>query len=99
VSKNPKDHRDWTLKEVEEDPNGYLAAQGTYHEEKKREREERAHQDDLERFTETFVAAGGEERDAEAAFRAHRNKQAAEAAARADGAAAEQVRRGITSTI
>jgi hypothetical protein len=27
MSRNPRDHREWTNKEVEADPQGYLAAQ------------------------------------------------------------------------
>jgi hypothetical protein len=99
MTKNPTDHRDWTLEEVEEDPNGYLSAQATYHEERAEALERRAHEDDLERFTETFVAAGGEKRDAEAAFRAHRRERAAEAAARADSAVAEMTRRQLTERL
>ncbi len=62
MTKNPRDHREWTLEEVEEDSAGYLAAQAIYHEDREKAAEQRAYEDDLERFTEAFVAAGGEQR-------------------------------------
>jgi hypothetical protein len=32
MTKNPRDHREWTNVELEQDPQGYLAAQEAYHE-------------------------------------------------------------------
>jgi hypothetical protein len=53
----------------------------------------------LERFTAAFVAAGGKKSDAPAAFTAHRNQQAAEAAARADNEALVAGRRRIQGVL
>jgi len=47
---------------------------------------QRIEADDERQFTERFVEAGGRERDAAAAYTAHRNQLAAEAAARAEEA-------------
>jgi len=88
--KNPKNHREWELKEIEEDSQGYLSAQAAYHEDKERAGERRAYEADLDLFREAFVAAGGDRKDAEAAFKAHRNEQAAVAARQADTAALAQ---------
>ena len=54
---------------------------------------------DLERFTAAFVAAGGNKSDAPAAFTAHRNQQAAEAAARADNEALVAGRRRVRGVL
>jgi hypothetical protein len=99
MTMNPRDHREWSNKEVEENPQGYLAAQEAYREHKATEEQKKRDADDLERYTEAFVAAGGNKSDAAAAFRAHRNEQAATAARRADQEAAEQARRRIRSVV
>ena len=102
MTKNPKDHREWTLEEVEEDSQGYLAAQQAYDEERAQAEERRTYEADLKHFRAAFVAAGGEEEAAEAAFRARRNEQAAEAAReaeQADQVAAERSRRLLRDTL
>lgn len=53
-----------------------------------RQREE----DDRKRFTEAFVEAGGDKSAAAAAYKAHRNEQAAEVARAADSAAIRRTR-------
>ena len=102
MTKNPKDHREWTLEEVEEDSQGYLAAQQAYHEERAQAEERRAYEADFRHFREAFVAAGGAEEAAEAAFQAHRNEQAAEAAReaeQADQVAAERSKRMLRGVL
>jgi hypothetical protein len=99
MTRNPRDHTVWTNRELEQDPQGYLAAQEAYREHKATEEQKKRDADDLERFTEAFVAAGGNKSDAAAAFRAHRNEQATTAARRADQSAAEESRRRIRSRV
>ncbi len=60
---------------------------------------ERIEADDERQFTEAFVSNGGRERDAAAAFRAHRNEQAAQAAAMADAEAEQATRRRARSVL
>lgn len=98
MTKNPRDHREWTNVELQHDSAGYLAAQKAYHEDQAKAREEAFYKDDLRRFTQAFVAAGGEAKDAERAFKASRNEQAAEAA-RAVGQSAEQAAQEYTRRI
>jgi len=73
MTKNPRDHREWTLEELEEDSQGYLAAQAALREDKENAAKQRAYEADLELYRKAFVEAGGNARDAEAAFQAHRN--------------------------
>jgi hypothetical protein len=55
--------------------------------------------DARERFTQAFVNAGGSPQDADAAFKADRNRQALDAAKRVDQEAAEASRRLIRSRL
>ena len=87
MTKNPCDHRTWTNKEIEEDPEGYLTAQAGQREDQDKERARAEEQRRYERFEEAFTKAGGTKADAEAAYKAHKNEQAATAARRADEAA------------
>ena len=57
------------------------------------QRREKQDADDLERFTQDFVKAGGRPGDAEAAWRAERTRKAAGAAARKEDAAVAESRR------
>ena len=93
MTKNPRNHREWTNEELEQDSAGYLAAQEAYREDREKADHQRREKDDLERYTEAFVEAGGNRSDAPAAFKAERNRRAAEAASQADQAAAERTRR------
>jgi hypothetical protein len=97
MTRNPRDHREWTNKELERDPEGYLAAQSARRKDQDAQEQKRRGADDLERFTEAFVAAGGSRADATAAFKAHRNEQATTAARAADQSAAEASRRRVRS--
>jgi hypothetical protein len=103
MTKNPRDERVWTNRELQEDSAGYLAAQQARREDEALAKQKRRDADDLERFTEAFVAAGGKESDARAAFKARRNEQAALAAAAAeesaDTAAAKQSRLRIRQAL
>jgi hypothetical protein len=84
MTKKPRDHRTWTNKEIEEDSEGYLAAQVAFAEDRDAAERQRRDGDDLARFEEAFVRAGGTKSEAPAAYKAHKNRRAAEAAARAD---------------
>ena len=92
MTTNPRDHREWTNKELEQDPEGYLAAQAARRKDEDAQEQKRRDADDLERFTEAFVAAGGSHADATAAFKAHRHEQATTAARAADQSATEASR-------
>ena len=99
MTRNPRDHRDWTNIEVEEDPQGYLAAQEARRKDEAAAEQKKRDADDLERFTEAFVAAGGNKSDAAQAFKAHRNEQATTAARRADQEALAHSRQQIRSVV
>lgn len=99
MTKNPRDHREWTNKELEQDSAGYLAAQQARREDQAAEEAKRRDEDDRKRFTEKFIASGGNKSDAEAAWKAHRKEQASEAAKRADQQAAESSRRLVRSRL
>ncbi len=83
-SRNPNN---WSTREIEGDSAAYVAAQEAYRQDQAREGRQRAEEQDQERFTKSFVVAGGTRADAHAAYRAKRNEEAAEAAAHADEAA------------
>ncbi len=91
--------KEWTNKDIERDPEGYLEWQRKERERKAAEQEKRRADDDLKRFTEAFVAAGGSKSDATAAWKAHRNEQASETAKRADREAELQARRQIMARL
>ena len=91
-SRNPNN---WSNKEIEEDSAAYLAAQQAYRQDEAVAAAQRQEQLDKERFTKSFVVAGGTRADAHAAYRAKRHAEAAEAAAHADEAA-RLAQRGAT---
>jgi hypothetical protein len=91
-SRNPNN---WSTREIEEDSAGYVAAQAAYRLDQAVAADRRQEQQDQERFTKSFVVAGGTRADAHEAYRAKRNEQAAEAAAHADEAA-RLAQRGAT---
>lgn len=97
--KNPRDHRKWTSEEIERDSTGYLAAQQAYREDQREEDWERREADDELIFTEQFVRNGGSRSAAASAFRAHRNRKAAEAAVQADAAAITASRRRVRAAL
>ncbi len=91
-SRNPNN---WSNRELEQDTAGYLAAQQAYRQDQAVAADRRQEEQDLERFTKSFVVAGGTRADAHDAYRAKRNAEAAEAAAHADEAA-RLAQRGAT---
>ena len=103
MTKNPRNHREWTNEEIEQAPQGYRAAQEAYRNDKAAREQKRRDEDDLKRFTEAFVAAGGSAEAAPAAFKALRNEQAAAVAARealrGDTAAEEHTRRAAMRSV
>jgi hypothetical protein len=99
MTRNPRDEREWTNKELEADSAGYLAAQAARRKDEAAAEQKRRDADDLERFTEAFVRAGGNKSDAEVAYRAHKNERAAVAAREADEAAVVASRHRIRSQL
>ena len=75
----------WDNKRIEREGGAaYLAEQSRLREKAEAERKKQQEADDLARFTRTFVANGGSEADAKAAYKALKNERAADAARRAD---------------
>ena len=99
MTKDRRDYRKWSNPEIEADTPGYLEAQKNYREDQDAAERERVEADDERRWTEQFVAEGGRESDAAAAYRALRNQQAADAAADADRAAREVSRSAIRNLL
>jgi hypothetical protein len=96
MTKKARDHTVWTNKELEADPAGYRAARDAHREDQDAAERKRRYDDDLARFTEAFVAAGGDRSAAPSAFKAARNEQAAAAAQAANvGVLAETRQRAI----
>jgi hypothetical protein len=91
-SRNPNN---WSNRELEQDTAGYLGAQQAYRQDQAAATAQRQAEQDLERFTKSFVVAGGTRADAHDAYRAKRNAEAAEAAAHADETA-RLAQRGAT---
>lgn len=84
MTKNLRDHRVWTNTELEEDPQGYLAAQEAQRENSAASEQKEREATDFARFEEAFVKAGGTRSGARAAYEARKNEQAAEATRAAD---------------
>jgi hypothetical protein len=70
----------WSSRDVQRDPQGFLKAQQAERERKEAEANKQQEQDELERFTRTFVAEGGDPRDAEEEWRRTCSEQAAQSA-------------------
>jgi hypothetical protein len=99
MTKNPRDERVWTNSEVQEDAQGYLAAQQARRENEEAEQAKRRERDDQDRFVEEFVAEGGERADAVKVWREIRNERAGEAARRTEEAARVNTRRHISRSL
>ena len=70
----------WTNRRIEREGGAaYLEAQSKLREQQEQEAAKQREADDLERFTEAFVANGGNRSDAAAAFKALKNERAADA--------------------
>jgi hypothetical protein len=91
-SRNPNA---WKLKEIEEDSGAYVAAQEAYRQDQAVAAAQRQEQQDLERFTKSFVVAGGTRADAHDAYRERVNEEASLAARTADETA-RLAQRGAT---
>ena len=99
MTKDPRNPRTWSNVQIEQDPEGYVAAQQAYRDDRESSDRQRQEADDERRFTDEYVRNGGRGRDAAAAFRAHRNEQAAQAAAMADAEAEQETRRRARSVL
>jgi hypothetical protein len=91
-SRNPNN---WSNRELEQDSAGYLAAQQAYRQDQAVAADRRQEEQDLERFTKSFVVAGGTRADAHDAYRQRVNEEAALAARTADETA-RLAQRGAT---
>ena len=91
-SRNPNN---WSNRELEQDSAGYLAAQSAHRQDQAAAAAQRSEEQDQERFTKSFVVAGGTRTDAHAAYRAKRNEEATLAARTADETA-RLAQRGAT---
>jgi len=93
MTKNPRDERVWTNIEVQEDAQGYLAAQKRRWQDEEAEQIKRREEDNKARFTEEFVTAGGDPDEAILVWKTLRNEQASDAAWRAEEAAEQSALR------
>jgi len=93
--KAARDNTKWTNREIEEDSAAYIAAQEAYRQDQAAAAAQRSEEQDQERFTKSFVVAGGTRTDAHAAYRAKRNEEATLAARTADETA-RLAQRGAT---
>jgi hypothetical protein len=91
-SRNPNA---WSNREIEEDSAAYLAAQQAYRQDEAVAAAQRQEQLDKERFTKSFVVAGGTRADAHDAYRQRVNEEASLAARTADETA-RLAQRGAT---
>ena len=91
-SRNPNN---WSNRELEQDSAGYLAAQSAHRQDQAAATAQRQAEQDLERFTKSFVVAGGTRADAHAAYRQRVNEEASLAARTADETA-RLAQRGAT---
>ncbi len=93
--KDPRNPNRWSNKEIEADPQGYVAAQEAHRQDREKAESQRREADDERRFTAEFIRNGGRAADAPAAFRRTRSEGAARAAARADTTALTASRRHV----
>jgi hypothetical protein len=95
--------RDLTNKEIEqmgrEEPVSAAEYLRLRREELEAEKQKQREEGDKARYIKAFVDAGGNKSDGEAAYRAHKNEQAATAARQADQAAAATSRQRIRSRL
>ena len=70
----------WSSRDVQRDPQGFLEAQRKERERQQAEAKKQQEADALERFKRTFVAEGGDPRDAADEWRPTRNERAAKSA-------------------
>ena len=87
MTKNPRNHLVWSLREIEQDASGYLAAQRVHKADQARAGAHEAEKQDRARFEAEYVRRGGTAAGAVDAYRKLRDERATEAARTADGAA------------
>ncbi len=97
--KNKRDHTRWTIREIEADSAGYLAAQEARREDRRREQAERAEQQDRAAFEREFLAAGGTKSGAGDAWRQRRDEAARTAAGQAEESARHAARSGAMGAV
>jgi hypothetical protein len=95
MTRDSRNHQVWSLKEIEGDSAGYVAAQSAYRQDQDAAAAQRRADQDLERFTAAFLTAGGTKSGAGDAYRAKRDAEATEAATFADETA-RRAQRGAT---
>jgi hypothetical protein len=83
----------WTSRDVQRNPAGFREAQRKEAELREAESKKQREQDELERFTRQFVAAGGDPGDAEEAeFKRTRNERATQSARAKEETALREMR-------
>jgi hypothetical protein len=83
---------EWSSRDVQRDPQGFLEAQRKEREQADAAREKQRERDELERFTREFVAAGGDPGSAEKEWQRTRNERAAESAKAKEEATQREMR-------
>ena len=84
MTKKHDDYRAWTNAEIQDDPDGFLAAQQRTQEWELTEQQRQREEEELRRFERSFVMAGGEKSAAKAAYESLKNQQALKSATQAD---------------
>ncbi len=97
--KDPRNPYRWSNGEIETDADGYIAAQEAFRHAGEEAETRRREADDLQRFTEAYTEAGGDQKDARAAFREQRGQQAAAAATEAEASVLADARRRIRQAL
>lgn len=93
--KDPRNPRTWSNVQIEQDPDGYVLAQEAFRQDREEARRQARESDDLRRFTEAYVAAGGRRSEAASAFTEQRDQRAAESASRAETSILQDARRRV----
>jgi len=97
--KDPRNPYRWSNVEIEQDAPGYIAAQEAFRHAGEEAETRRREEDDLQRFSSAYVEAGGDHKDARAAFREQRGQQAAAAATKAEASVLADARRRIRQAL
>ena len=99
MTRDPRNPSRWLNTEIERDPDGYVEARAAYREDREQAETRRREEEDLRRFTEAYFAAGGSRNEAASAFREQRDRQATEAASRAEASILQDSRRRIRKVL
>ncbi len=97
--KDPRNPYRWSNVEIEQDGEGFLAAQEAFRHAGEEAETRRREEDDLQRFTEAYTEAGGKRSEAAAAFREQRGQQAAAAATKAEASVLADARRRLRQAL